>query len=254
MIWCSFACEVLGMAATYIMQFLRVNQLSACLEAPSWWTNDDCYASEASKNPIFIQKRFLASSLLLPLLFYRFVVRKRSPSIITRFTAVGEMDHVTPKSLGVATPPVKPQPLIPFHSRCKYNVAKGLQELITLYGVTLHLLCLCFNSCLLCCYIHLLINIYKCFPMLLLILVWAYAIADDVPITVWQYDDTYEVLLINVTIFPWLGYFAFFWVHHMSMPMMLQNDMFFLDTGGAFFGNMDGVSSIEPQPLCRVNS
>ena len=42
----------------------------------------------------------------------------------------------------------------------KYDVAKGLQELITLYGVTLHLLCLCFDSCLLCYYSHLLISIY----------------------------------------------------------------------------------------------
>ena len=64
MIWCLFACEVLGMAVTYIMQFLRINQFSACLEAPSWWTNDDYYCSEASKNPVFIQKRFLASALL----------------------------------------------------------------------------------------------------------------------------------------------------------------------------------------------
>jgi len=30
-----FACEVLGMPVTYIMQFLRVNQFSAYLEAPS---------------------------------------------------------------------------------------------------------------------------------------------------------------------------------------------------------------------------
>ena len=64
MIWCLFACEVLGMPVTYIMQFLRVNQFSAYLEAPSWWTNDDCYASEASKNLVFVQKRFLASALL----------------------------------------------------------------------------------------------------------------------------------------------------------------------------------------------
>ena len=91
MIWCSFACEVLGMAVTSIMQFLRVSQLSACLEAPSWWTDDDCYASEASKKPIFIQKRSLASSLLLSLLLYRFVVTKRSPSTIKRFTTVNMM-------------------------------------------------------------------------------------------------------------------------------------------------------------------
>jgi len=64
MMWCLFACEVLGIAVTYIMQFLRVNQFSACLEAPSWWTNDDYYTSEASKNHVFIQKRFLASALL----------------------------------------------------------------------------------------------------------------------------------------------------------------------------------------------
>jgi hypothetical protein len=32
-----------------IMQFLRLTQLSACLEAPSWWPDDDWYVSEASK-------------------------------------------------------------------------------------------------------------------------------------------------------------------------------------------------------------
>jgi len=29
------ACEILGMAIAYIMQFLRLNRLSACLKAPS---------------------------------------------------------------------------------------------------------------------------------------------------------------------------------------------------------------------------
>jgi len=53
---------------TDIMQFLRVNQFSAYLEAPSWWTNDDCYASEASKNPAFFEKNvtfFVAASEIL---------------------------------------------------------------------------------------------------------------------------------------------------------------------------------------------
>jgi len=39
------------------------HQLTPCLEAPSWWTNDDCYVSEASKNHVFVYKRFLSSSL-----------------------------------------------------------------------------------------------------------------------------------------------------------------------------------------------
>ena len=44
----------------------------------------------------------------------------------------------------------------------------------------------------------------------LFILVWAYAIADDVPIAIWAYDDTCEVLLINQNIFLCLCYFGFF--------------------------------------------
>ena len=40
-----------------------VTQLSTCLEAPSWWTDDDWYVSEAYKNHVFIQKRNLSSSL-----------------------------------------------------------------------------------------------------------------------------------------------------------------------------------------------
>jgi hypothetical protein len=49
----------LAWPATYIMQFLRVTQLSACLEAPRWWTNDDWYVSEALKNYVFILHIYL---------------------------------------------------------------------------------------------------------------------------------------------------------------------------------------------------
>ena len=130
MIWCSIACEVLVMAVTSIMQFLRVSQLSACLESPSWWTDDDCYASEASKKPIFIQKKVLS-----------FVI---ATVIVTLQVCCDEAIPLYDQKIHYS----------------KYDVAKGLQELITLYGVTLHLLCLCFDSCLLCCCSHLLISIY----------------------------------------------------------------------------------------------
>ena len=50
-IWCSFACEVLGMACyLYYGVFFRVTQLSACPEAPGSWTNDDWDITEAFKN------------------------------------------------------------------------------------------------------------------------------------------------------------------------------------------------------------
>jgi hypothetical protein len=39
--WCSFACEVLGMTATYIVQFLGITQLWPFLEAPGLSTDDD---------------------------------------------------------------------------------------------------------------------------------------------------------------------------------------------------------------------
>jgi len=38
------------------MQFVTVTRLSPCLEASSLRTNDDWYVSEASKNPVFIEK------------------------------------------------------------------------------------------------------------------------------------------------------------------------------------------------------
>jgi len=45
-------------AVTYIMQFLRVVHLSACLEAPSGFTNDHSHVPEASKDLVFIQKNW----------------------------------------------------------------------------------------------------------------------------------------------------------------------------------------------------
>jgi hypothetical protein len=46
-----------------IMQFLRLTQLSACLEAPSWWPDDDWYVSEASKK---IMSSFYTSLCMCP--------------------------------------------------------------------------------------------------------------------------------------------------------------------------------------------
>jgi hypothetical protein len=39
---------------------------------------------------------------------------------------------------------------------------------------------------------------------------------DDVPIAIWAYDDTCEVLLINLTIFLCICYFAFFYWPYVS--------------------------------------
>ena len=69
-----------------------------------------------------------------------------------------------------------------------------------------------------CC--NLFISIYKCaYGAALFILVSAYAVADDVPIAVWAYDGTCEVLLIYLTIFSCLCYFAFF-----GWPYVNAND------------------------------
>jgi hypothetical protein len=46
MIWCLFACEVLGMTC-YL--YYAISE-SDCLEAPGWWTNDHWHVSKASKS------------------------------------------------------------------------------------------------------------------------------------------------------------------------------------------------------------
>ena len=50
------------------MQFLRVVHLSACLEAPSGFTNDHSHVPEASKDLVFIQKKLTFSIAMTEIL------------------------------------------------------------------------------------------------------------------------------------------------------------------------------------------
>jgi len=119
MIWCLFACEVLGMAVTYIMQFLSVNQLLPCLEAPSWWTNDDYYAQNMAPFQFMPQLRWTRRcvprpwpwSPLLPAAPYRLVLHRTALLIFLRPVCfIGETTYagvppasVTPRAGGCAS-------------------------------------------------------------------------------------------------------------------------------------------------------
>jgi len=60
-IYCSMIWSDVQPLVRYLAWLLLISyDLSACLEALSRWTNDDCYASEASRNHVFVYKNIPA--------------------------------------------------------------------------------------------------------------------------------------------------------------------------------------------------